>query len=235
MIVAGQRLAILIATKPVDFRCGHNALALIVQTELKLDLHSGVTVVFRSKRGDRLKILVWDDEPSSAIGSSTMANGMVLIYKVLEQGSFACAACHRADEGWDSTLGRIDGIARNVGIFKQSPNCRCKDAGHRYITLVKQDSASLRSVRNRALTSLREAFALQHPEMALDKNDYVIDFRDVLLPQVAAEDFEADLNSGDGNELQTKFRAVHSSSALAVNCFAPFRQRIADLTLLSSP
>lgn len=89
MIVAGQRLPILIATKPVDFRCGHNALALIVQTELKLDPHSGVTVVFRSKRGDRLKILVWDDEPSSAIGSSTMANGMVLIYKVLEQGSFA--------------------------------------------------------------------------------------------------------------------------------------------------
>ena len=70
MIVAGQRLPILIATRPVDFRCGHNALALIVQTELKLDPHSGVTVVFRSKRGDRLKILVWDDEPCRAIGPS---------------------------------------------------------------------------------------------------------------------------------------------------------------------
>ena len=77
MIVAGQRLPILIATKPVDFRCGHNALALIVQTELKLDPHSGVTVVFRSKRGDRLKILVWD------------GTGLVLVYKVLESGSFA--------------------------------------------------------------------------------------------------------------------------------------------------
>ena len=42
MIVAGQRLPILIATKPVDFRCGHQALALMVQTELKLDPHSGV-------------------------------------------------------------------------------------------------------------------------------------------------------------------------------------------------
>ena len=77
MIVAGQRLPILIATKPVDFRCGHQALALIVQTELKLDPHSGVTVVFRSRRGDRLKILVGD------------GSGMVLICKVLEQGSFA--------------------------------------------------------------------------------------------------------------------------------------------------
>jgi transposase len=43
MIVAGQRLPILIAAKPVDFRCGHQALALMVQTELKLDPHSGVT------------------------------------------------------------------------------------------------------------------------------------------------------------------------------------------------
>jgi len=65
---AGQR---------VDFRSGHNALALIVQTELKLDPHSGVTVVCRSKRGDRLKILVWD------------GTGLVLTCKVLEQGSFA--------------------------------------------------------------------------------------------------------------------------------------------------
>ena len=73
MIVAGQRLPILIATRPVDFRCGHQALALMVQTELKLDPHSGVTVIFRSKRGDRLKILVWD------------GTGMVLTYKILEQ------------------------------------------------------------------------------------------------------------------------------------------------------
>jgi transposase len=77
MIVAGQRLPILVATRPVDFRCGHQALALIVQNTLRLDPHSGVTVIFRSKRGDRLKILVWD------------GTGMVLVYKVLEKGSFA--------------------------------------------------------------------------------------------------------------------------------------------------
>lgn len=58
-------------------RCGHQALALMVQTALKLDPHSGVTVIFRSKRGDRLKILVWD------------GSGMVLIYKILEHGNFA--------------------------------------------------------------------------------------------------------------------------------------------------
>lgn len=77
MIVASAHMPILIATKPVDFRCGHQALAMLVQTELQLDPYSGVTVVFRSKRGDRLKVLVWD------------GTGIVLIYKILEQGSFA--------------------------------------------------------------------------------------------------------------------------------------------------
>lgn len=76
MIVAGQRFPILIATQPVDFRCGHQALALLAQTELKLDPHSGVAIVFRSKRKDRLKILVWD------------GSGLVLIYKRLEASGF---------------------------------------------------------------------------------------------------------------------------------------------------
>ena len=83
MIVAGQRLPILIATRPVDFRCGHQALALMVQTELKLDPHSGVTVIFRSKRGDRLKILVWD------------GTGLVLIYNDLH--SYCISLSHSVE------------------------------------------------------------------------------------------------------------------------------------------
>ena len=55
VIVAGQRMPIVIATKPVDFRRGHDGLAARVQNELGLDAHSGLTVVFRSRRGDRLK------------------------------------------------------------------------------------------------------------------------------------------------------------------------------------
>lgn len=77
MIIAGQRLPIVIATRPVDFRRGHDGLAATVQNELGLDPHSGLTVIFRSKRGDRLKILVWD------------GTGLVLVYKRLEQGSFS--------------------------------------------------------------------------------------------------------------------------------------------------
>lgn len=80
MIVAAQRLPIMIATRPVDFRCGHNALALMVQNELGLDPYSGVTVIFRSKRSDRMKILLWD------------GNGLVLIYKVIEAQGFVWPA-----------------------------------------------------------------------------------------------------------------------------------------------
>lgn len=77
MIIAGQRLPIVIAMRPVDFRRGHDGLAATVQNELGLDPHSGLTVVFRSKRGDRVKILVWD------------GTGLVLTYKRLESGQFA--------------------------------------------------------------------------------------------------------------------------------------------------
>lgn len=90
MIVAGQRLPIVIATKPVDFRRGHDGLAATVQNELGLDLHSGLTVVFRSKRGDRLKILIWEDEEDQETvrGTVSPTNGLVLIYKRLEVSNF---------------------------------------------------------------------------------------------------------------------------------------------------
>ena len=96
---------------------------------------------------------------------------------------------------------------------------------------MKQQSHSDSPARHRALAALRDAFARQRPDVALDEKGYAADFRDTLLPLVSPEDFEADLSAGDGNEMQTKFRAVHSSSALGVNCFAPFRPRIADLAL----
>ncbi len=91
MIIAGQRLPIVMATRPVDFRRGHDGLAATVQNELGLDPHSGLTVIFRSKRGDRLKILVWEDEedPETVRGTVSPTNGLVLVYKRLEQGSFA--------------------------------------------------------------------------------------------------------------------------------------------------
>lgn len=44
--------------RPVDFREGHNSLAAVMEYELGPDPHSGVVVVFRAKRADRVKILL---------------------------------------------------------------------------------------------------------------------------------------------------------------------------------
>jgi len=59
MIAPGYELKIYIATRPVDFRRGHDGLAK-VQQMLGFDPFSVAAFVFRSKRADRIKILVWD-------------------------------------------------------------------------------------------------------------------------------------------------------------------------------
>ena len=60
MNVAGTGMRVVVATRPVDFRKGHDGLAAVVEHELGLDPYSGVAVVFRPKRLDRMKVLWWD-------------------------------------------------------------------------------------------------------------------------------------------------------------------------------
>ena len=73
MIALPAGVRILLATRPVYFRRGAHALA---AAELGTDPFSGLVLVFRSKRSDRVKILTWDD------------SGLVLIWKQLEGGAF---------------------------------------------------------------------------------------------------------------------------------------------------
>jgi hypothetical protein len=65
----------------------------------------------------------------------------------------------------------------------------------------------------------------------LDEKGFVREAVQNLIEDVSLIDFEDDLRQGDGNEMGWKFRAAHSSSALAVNTFAPFKARPADLRL----
>jgi len=71
---AGTR--VLLAARPVDFRLGAHGLAALTNTMLAEDPFSGAVIVFRAKRSDRVKILLWD------------GSGLVLIWKQLLQGSF---------------------------------------------------------------------------------------------------------------------------------------------------
>jgi transposase len=77
MIPVSGGVRVYIATRPVDFRKGHDGLAAVVQDTLKLDPFCGAIFVFRSKRADRLKLIVWD------------GTGLVLAHKRLESSKFA--------------------------------------------------------------------------------------------------------------------------------------------------
>jgi hypothetical protein len=85
--------------------------------------------------------------------------------------------------------------------------------------------------RTKALDALNRGLRATRPGIELNEAGYVSDFGQNLLPGVIAADFEADLQQGSGRELEGKFRAAHSSSALAVNSFGPFRRHKSDLAI----
>ena len=65
-----------LATAPVDLRRSFDRLAAEVRDVLHNDPLSGHIFVFKNKRGDRVKLLYWDED------------GFVIVYKRLEQGTF---------------------------------------------------------------------------------------------------------------------------------------------------
>jgi len=67
---------IFLCTLPIDMRKSFDALAGLVQQHLGQDPLAGDLFVFRSKRGDRLKLLYWDQD------------GLAIWYKRLEEGTF---------------------------------------------------------------------------------------------------------------------------------------------------
>jgi transposase len=71
-----QSTRIWLATEASDMRCGFDRLAERVRGVIGEDPLSGHYFVFRSRRGDRLKILLWDRD------------GFLLWYKRLESGVF---------------------------------------------------------------------------------------------------------------------------------------------------
>jgi len=71
-----QATRIWLATEATDMRCGFDRLAERVRAVMGQDPLSGHLFVFRSRRGDRLKILLWERD------------GFLLCYKRLETGVF---------------------------------------------------------------------------------------------------------------------------------------------------
>jgi transposase len=53
---------VFVCTLPTDMRKSFDSLAALVQTHLSQDALSGDLFVFRSRRGDRVKLLYWDQD-----------------------------------------------------------------------------------------------------------------------------------------------------------------------------
>ena len=76
MLASHAGMRVHLALGATDMRKGFDGLAAQVQTVLAQDPYSGAVFCFRGRRGDLLKILVWDGQ------------GLVLIAKRLEKGRF---------------------------------------------------------------------------------------------------------------------------------------------------
>lgn len=85
MISLPPTVKIFLAVEPADMRKGFDGLKALVEAQLGCDPLSGHLFVFRSRRGDRLKILYWDRD------------GLAVWAKRLEQGRFVwprrCVGC----------------------------------------------------------------------------------------------------------------------------------------------
>lgn len=78
---------ILLCTRPADMRKSFDGLSQMVREFLGVDPYSGHLFVFRSKRGDRVKLLYWDE------------GGYVIVYKRLEKGTFRFPAASGKGDG----------------------------------------------------------------------------------------------------------------------------------------
>ncbi|MDT8328313.1 MAG: IS66 family insertion sequence element accessory protein TnpB [Roseovarius sp.] len=76
MITPAGNFRVFLAAEPVDFRKGMDGLAGYVASHFDLDPFDGAIYVFRSRRADRLKMIIWD------------GTGLVLIMKRLNGKRF---------------------------------------------------------------------------------------------------------------------------------------------------
>jgi transposase len=77
VLTISPAVRVYVATGTTDLRRSIDGLAALVRERFDLDPLSGHFFLFRNRRGDRLKILAWDQ------------GGFWVLYKRLERGTFA--------------------------------------------------------------------------------------------------------------------------------------------------
>lgn len=82
MLSLSELVRIYVCLTPMDMRKSFDSLAAVVREGLGYDPLSGHLFVFRSRRGDRVKLLWWDRD------------GLTLYYRRLEKGTFRFPAAN---------------------------------------------------------------------------------------------------------------------------------------------
>ena len=108
--------------QPTDMRKGFDSLAALVRDHLGYDPLSGHLFVFRSRRGDRVKMLCWDRD------------GFTLYYRRLEEGTFRFPAA-------------TDPKARSVEVSSQELVAIA--VGHRSVEREATEALSARGLTTR--------------------------------------------------------------------------------------
>jgi transposase len=83
---------VLVASQPVDFRKGMDGLVALVTQALAADHFAGDVFVFRAKRTDRIKLLLWD------------GSGLCLVTKRISAVHSCSPASH-----WRAAMAGTDG------------------------------------------------------------------------------------------------------------------------------
>ena len=87
------------------------------------------------------------------------------------------------------------------------------------------------SLPDRSYAALLAGARKVSPSVRYDKNGYAPRWEDNLMDGLPLTEIERDFRKGAGRELERKLSAAHSSAALVVNAFGPWRTAPASLTL----
>jgi transposase len=115
MLSLPQLVRIYLCAAPTDMRKGFDSLAALIAEELGGDPLSGHLFVFRSKRGDRVKLLYWDRD------------GLALYYKRLERGSFRFPAADAKAKSIEVTAEELSLLLWGIdpaSVRRQKRYCR---------------------------------------------------------------------------------------------------------------
>src|SRR5688572_24281253 len=122
MITVPPGVRILLAAQPVDFRKGMDGLAALVQQALRADPFAGDVFIFRPKRADRVKILVYDGTGLVVLSSRHLCR----VLSAFAPASIACAGLKPAGGQAASKMpSTVTVLRRRSSLWRSAGTCWC--------------------------------------------------------------------------------------------------------------